>query len=415
MIKCLALVNPGLEDVAAHNVSGILDKKINAKDIHKGSGIIRFSVEDAKALLKVIYLAQSVNKVLIELFNIDKVDTDDSITQDIDAALVKNTRAIKSFIPGGSSFCVRGKSSLSEDMEKKVGHAMFNYSKSHTLGWNVDLKNPTFNIVVTDFSDKNDNIKHHDNIKNHAVKSHDSKNDEKTICIVGVDCSGELSKRDYRIFNSNMSLKGVTAFGLLMLAGYKPEDKLLDPYCNSGTLTIEAALYSTGKSHRFYEKKFPLFKIFPEMNDDFEESMQDLDRTVPVIKPHLTGADPLLRNITAAKKNAKIAGVNEYIEFRRIDIDWSDLKYDERSIDKIITFIPGSSRHRDQKKLIKEYDQFFYQMEYILKKKGVLVIMCITKELLISAASKYLKLSDEYAIYSGEQNLNILFFKGVSE
>ncbi|GIU68870.1 MAG: hypothetical protein KatS3mg002_0106 [Candidatus Woesearchaeota archaeon] len=262
----------------------------------------------------------------------------------------------------------------------KVGYDIARLFKDYK----VDLKNPDFNIYLKNLKDE---------------------------FFLTLDISGDLSVRDYKIFNTPLSLKGTTAFGVLMLSGYSKGKSLLNPLCNSGVLEIEAALYNSGISPKHYNIEIP----FKRLNVDFdiEKFFSDINHSIDSTKVDPTkikivSADPLLKNITAAKKNAKIAGVEKYIDFRRIDIDWMDIKHDENAFDFIITFIPGSSKNKNINTLMKEFDTFFYNSEYILKKTGVLSILCISRDLLLTSASKYFELREIKNFYSGTQLMNLL-------
>ena len=117
----------------------------------------------------------------------------------------------------------------------------------------------------------------------------------------------------------------------------------------------------------------------------------------------------MLSSISAATKNAKIAGVESLIDFRRIDLDWMDIKFEEDSVDKIISFVPGSSKH--DRHLEKDFKQIFYQAEYILKKSGKVVILCLSKDFLLQTSSEYFDLDHESMVHSGSQVMHVLFFK----
>jgi 23S rRNA G2445 N2-methylase RlmL len=83
--------------------------------------------------------------------------------------------------------------------------------------------------------------------------------------------------------------------------------------------------------------------------------------------------DKEFRYLNSAKKNAKIAGVDKDINFSRSDVEWMDTKLDKESVDKIITQPPQPTKNLDIKKLTKIYDEFFYQAEFVLKKKGRII------------------------------------------
>jgi putative N6-adenine-specific DNA methylase len=60
-----------------------------------------------------------------------------------------------------------------------------------------------------------------------------------------LDLAGEpLFKRGYRKSGGAAPLRETTAAALLLLAGWKRKYPLYDPFCGSGTITIEAALYA---------------------------------------------------------------------------------------------------------------------------------------------------------------------------
>ena len=65
---------------------------------------------------------------------------------------------------------------------------------------------------------------------------------DQRYCTFYLDMCGEaLFKRGWRRDKGEAPLKENLASGLLMLAGWQPESPLLDPFCGSGTIAIEAA------------------------------------------------------------------------------------------------------------------------------------------------------------------------------
>ena len=72
--------------------------------------------------------------------------------------------------------------------------------------------------------------------------------DEATVTLY-VDLSGEpLFKRGWRADKGEAPLKENMAAGLLALAGWTPDVPLLDPFCGSGTIVIEAATIASGRA-----------------------------------------------------------------------------------------------------------------------------------------------------------------------
>jgi putative N6-adenine-specific DNA methylase len=68
---------------------------------------------------------------------------------------------------------------------------------------------------------------------------------EKDIVSLLVDLSGEpLFKRGYRSEGGAAPLRETTAASILLLSGWKRKFPLYDPFCGSGTVLIEAAMYA---------------------------------------------------------------------------------------------------------------------------------------------------------------------------
>ena len=86
---------------------------------------------------------------------------------------------------------------------------------------------------------------------------------EKNLVSVLLDLSGEpLFKRGYRASGGPAPLRETTAAAIMLLSGWKRKFPLYDPFCGSGTIAIEAALYAwdiaPGLGRRFFLDKLPL-------------------------------------------------------------------------------------------------------------------------------------------------------------
>ena len=357
-MNALISINKGFEKL----FDGVTAPKFLELLEGESNNVLMIAFDSFEKICLYVYTTQIANSV--SLF-IDR-------NRDVDKLTVPEF--IKKIIPKDGKFRITTKTGYEDEAGK-----LFSDHK-------VDLKNPDFNIELEEFDGE---------------------------FFLSLDLSGDLSKRDYKVFNNPLSMKGTTAFGVLMLTGYTKGKSLLNPFCNSGTLEIEAALFDNNISPRFYNKDFPLTRL----NVDKDLIFKDVDSHVKSEKLDITAADPLMRNITAARKNAKIAGVEKYLNFRRIDIDWMDIKHDKLEFDYIITFMPGSSKHKNPTTLKKDFEQLFYQAEYIIKKKGTLAILCLSKDLLIESAFKYFELKETKDLYSGTQLMYLLLFnkKGKSE
>ena len=223
-----------------------------------------------------------------------------------------------------------------------------------------------------------------------------------------LDYSGrDLSKRNYRIFVKASTLKGTLGYALLKIADYKPGENLLDPYCESGVIAIEAALMATKKPVNFYQKDL----LFKKINPKYEKIIQEQDAAIKDKIKGIFAYDKILKNISNIKKNAKIAGVEKEINFSKTELEWLDTKFEEKSIDKIISKLPSISKKTNEKDIEKIYEEIFYQAEFILKEKGLLVICTLkNEELKTIAEKKGFKVKEEKEIYSGQQSYHVTVF-----
>jgi len=68
---------------------------------------------------------------------------------------------------------------------------------------------------------------------------------EKDLASILLDLSGEpLFKRGYRIKGGTAPLRETTAAAIILHSGWRRKFPLYDPFCGSGTIAIEAALYA---------------------------------------------------------------------------------------------------------------------------------------------------------------------------
>ncbi len=229
-----------------------------------------------------------------------------------------------------------------------------------------------------------------------------------TIDIIGFD----LTKRPYKVFNNPTSLNGAVAFALCAYANIKPSTILLDPFCGSGVIPIEASLFQQERSSFVFEQRFSGLNI-PFLVEEFKNIQKELLQKKVSNKQRIFGYDDQLRIILGAKKNAKIAGVSESISFSKVSIDWMDAKFEEHSVDCIVTVPPEDSKKRPKKKKSKEsIEELFYQAKYILKQKGTINLMVHYDEPVKEIAQKHLfKLVKEDKIAQGKQTRSILQFQ----
>ena len=138
---------------------------------------------------------------------------------------------------------------------------------------------------------------------------------------LALDLTGDpLSNRGYRMLVGTAPLRENVAAGLLRLAGWSAPQPLVDPFCGSGTILIEAALSvagaATSKRRRVYA--FERLKSFnPEA---WTQATARVNRKAAPAKPFLFGCDTDESVLEKARENARAAGVENWIRFQRRDV-----------------------------------------------------------------------------------------------
>jgi len=234
---------------------------------------------------------------------------------------------------------------------------------------------------------------------------------ENDYCWLGIDLTGDISKRDYRIFVGRETITGITSFAALKLAGYDGKKTLLDPNCRAGSIVIEAALYALGMPVRYYSKdKMPMKKVFKEF--DFEKFYKKQDSG---IKDAISGAiiaiSEQFPSVQATRKNAKIAGVVKAIDFSRTSVDWLDLKFDKNSIDCIVTQPIEMTKTFPQEKFRRQALLFFERAKSILKKNGKICLVLRQGAEEYKQAAKGFVAEHERTIRQGKEEWKIVVFQ----
>jgi putative N6-adenine-specific DNA methylase len=134
-----------------------------------------------------------------------------------------------------------------------------------------------------------------------------------------LDLSGEpLFKRGWREDKGEAPLKENLAAGLLALAGWTPATPLLDPFCGSGTIVIEAASIAArrapGLQRRFAFEKLQGFDA-AAWRTLREQARAAIDDRAPAL---IAGSDISTRVIETARRNARLAGLDAWLADGRL-------------------------------------------------------------------------------------------------
>lgn len=170
---------------------------------------------------------------------------------------------------------------------------------------------------------------------------------QKDICTVMLDTSGAgLHKRGYRVMDVAAPIKETLASAMVQLSFFKPGRLMVDPFCGSGTIAIEAACMAKniapGLGRDFDAKHWDAIPA-NLWKEEKEAAYKAIDNDAKFV---IKASDIDRRAIKAAKENAIEAGVDDCIEFSVGDA--KELTADaERGI--IITNPPYGIRIGEQK------------------------------------------------------------------
>lgn len=160
-------------------------------------------------------------------------------------------------------------------------------------------------------------------------------------CTLSLDSSGEsLHLRGYRVATVEAPINEVLAAGLIKLSGWKADCDLIDPFCGSGTIAIEAALMARNIFPGIFRKEFG-FEKWRDFDRDLLDRIYNDDSQEREFSHHIYGYDINLPAIEAARANAKSAGVADCITLEQKDFKLF-AKPEEKAI--IITNPPYGER-----------------------------------------------------------------------
>lgn len=146
------------------------------------------------------------------------------------------------------------------------------------------------------------------------------KKDEVTV---GLDTSGEsLHKRGYRKLTAKAPIAENLAAALLLLTPWKKDRILVDPFCGSGTIPIEAAMMAAGiapgKTRNFtaqaWEHVIPA-RLWQQTREEAQAN-ENLDTPTQI-----QGYDIDDEMVSISRANARLAGVEHLVHFQRRDVE----------------------------------------------------------------------------------------------
>ena len=140
---------------------------------------------------------------------------------------------------------------------------------------------------------------------------------------VGLDSTGEpLHKRGYRRLTAKAPIAENLAAALIMLTPWNKDRILVDPFCGSGTIPIEAAMMAArmapGMNRSFIAEKWDHIVSKRIWYNAMDEASDLVDLNV---RTDIQGYDIDEEMIEIARENAALAGVDRLIHFQRRGVE----------------------------------------------------------------------------------------------
>jgi len=215
MMIALALCAVGAEKALSNEL-----RKLELPIVSSGFGRVRFTA-DVKGLYKALMALRTADRVLLEAAHFPAADFDQ---------LFEGIRDIawEQLIPRGRPLVISKVRSKGSKLSAETSiQAVVHKAVAENLceAWRVNRLPETGNA-----SDTNAEIRVYL---------------DKDQASIALDLSGEpLFRRGYRTEGGNAPLRETTAAAVLLLMGWKRKYPLYDPFCGSGTIAVEAALYA---------------------------------------------------------------------------------------------------------------------------------------------------------------------------
>ena len=284
--KIIAKTFQGLEEVLAKELINL-----GANNVEIGRRMVSFT-GDQEMLYKANFCTRTAVKILKPIKEFKATDADEvyEVVKQMDWEQymdVKNTFLVDSVI-FSENF------RHSKFVAYRVKDAIADYWRDKTDGErpNVGISNPDIRINV------------------HIAE------DEVTISL---DSSGEsLHQRGYKTATVQAPINEVLAAGLIMLTGWDGECDLIDPFCGSGTILIEAALIAQNVYPGVFRKEYA-FEKWKDFDADLFDRIYNDDSQEREFEHKIYGYDINRQAVQIATENVLNAGVKDVVSVEQRD------------------------------------------------------------------------------------------------
>lgn len=294
MYQLLAVCPMGLESIVAKEVQDL------GYDTRVENGRIYFE-GDASAIVKANLWLRTADRVKLIVGQFEAVTFD---------SLFEQTKNLpwEQFIPTDGQFPVQGRSLKSKlfsvsDVQAITKKAIVERLKNahQVSGW-LDESGAKYPVEVAILKDK---------------------------VLLTIDTSGSgLNKRGYRLAQGEAPIKETLAASLVKLANWTDDTPLIDPFCGSGTIAIEACLIAQniapGFNRSFISEQWDIIPkgLYDQKRAEADE-LADYDKEIEI---YASDIDPEMVEI--AQRNADEVGVGDIIRFEVKDVNTLTINHD---------------------------------------------------------------------------------------
>ncbi|EIU0337603.1 class I SAM-dependent RNA methyltransferase [Staphylococcus pseudintermedius] len=294
MHQLLAVCPMGLESIVAREVQDL------GYDTRVENGRIYFE-GDASAIVKANLWLRTADRVKLIVGQFEAVTFD---------SLFEQTKNLpwEQFIPTDGQFPVQGRSLKSKlfsvpDVQAITKKAIVERLKNahQVSGW-LDESGAKYPVEVAILKDK---------------------------VLLTIDTSGSgLNKRGYRLAQGEAPIKETLAASLVKLANWTGDTPLIDPFCGSGTIAIEACLIAQniapGFNRSFISEQWDIIPkgLYDQKRAEADE-LADYDKEIEI---YASDIDPEMVEI--AQRNADEVGVGDIIRFEVKDVNTLTINHD---------------------------------------------------------------------------------------
>ncbi len=136
-------------------------------------------------------------------------------------------------------------------------------------------------------------------------------------CTISIDSSGNhLHRRGYRLAVAKAPLRETLAAGIILASGWDLQAALMDPFCGSGTLPIEAAMMAARIAPGL--KRGFAFMNWPGFDKTLWDNLLKQAAASIITPPGIIfGSDRDAGAVKMANENAERAGVGQFIHFKQ--------------------------------------------------------------------------------------------------